>query len=188
MTATLIAKIAIGGVAGATAITPAVFYIAPPWSIELTKEKFEEFKKSYGFDSCQTFLSNDDKKHLLFLCLKKEGEQQTNNKIHYYFYNGGSWEKALSLEKDPNNRSVGFFLVKTETWWGYGRRKINNVGDVQPNKLTEHDKRGMICNFGSSIETKGNNRENKKFVCLKNTGHELTWKLQNTQESKLFEE
>ena len=181
-------KLALGGVSGATAITPVVFYIAPPWAVELTKEKLEEFKSSKGFESCQTFISASDNKHLLFLCVKGAKETDQNKTAHFYFYNGGSWEEAISLEKDSENKSKNFFLVRTRTWWGEGRRVINSLGEITPSTLTEHDKHGMRCNFSPSVLKKGSG-VGKHFVCFENStsggkNHQLKWTLKDFEPTK----
>lgn len=148
-----------------------------PLQRELTKEKLDAFKVSYSFDDCYTFLSNKNKKSLLFFCLKPKsnlGGDKTHV-VYYYFCNGGSWEEAKSLGRRTDVKDV--LLVRTSTWLGQRDREINN-SDEAVAKFDKFGTKQMKCEF-NNFSVKGSEKKDRKFVCFDKTEYKLEWKLQD---------
>ncbi|AHC40272.1 hypothetical protein OVS_02045 [Mycoplasma ovis str. Michigan] len=169
-------KIPLAVVLGGVATTSSSFALSEQFASKypLVVQQLDQFKKSYGFDSCYQFLNEDNKISLLFVCLKKMGSNN-GDKTHstkHYFYNGGTWEEAISLRKNPY--ADNSILVKTKSGWFWNKeRGIKNYKEQE----SDLGKFGLNkeCRF-ESVQVKGHELNNRIFKCSVG-GIDIKWKL-----------
>ncbi len=101
-----------------------------------------------GFSGCNTFLSEDNKFALLFACYKTSVE--SDNQVSYYFYNAGTWEKALKLS---SSNSGDIVLVTTDRGWTYRKIKEKNSNQLKNMPTIDLNTHCQLQVSGSSSKT-----------------------------------